>query len=294
MAKETFITKRFNDATLATITNANEIIDEYQADGYELTLRQLYYQFVARDLIANKQKEYNRLGNIISDARLAGLTDWGAIVDRTRNLKGNSHWESPASIIRSAAYSYRRDKWADQDHYIEFWIEKDALIGVIADPCNRHDVNFFSCRGYVSQSEMYTAAKRHAMQIDDGKTVTVYHLGDHDPSGIDMTRDIQDRLNLLSGYPGQITVNRIALNMDQVEQYTPPPNPAKITDSRAQEYIERFGSDSWELDALEPRVLSALVDDAVESVRDVEKWDQAVDQEESEKARLEQLADDWK
>src|SRR6185295_4699456 len=104
--------KKFGVERLAMIAKANQIIAIYAAQGYDLTLRQLYYQFVSRDLIANKTTEYKRLGSIINDARLAGLIDWSAIEDRTRNLASLSHWDNPSDIVTSAANSYRVDKWA--------------------------------------------------------------------------------------------------------------------------------------------------------------------------------------
>jgi len=208
---------KFSDSKLAVIEKANEIIAEFEEQGYDLTLRQLYYQFVANDLIPNKQSEYKKLGVIINDARLAGLVSWRAIVDRTRNLQGNSHWDGPAAIIRQSAELYQIDKWKNQPHRVEVWIEKDALAGVIEGVCTRNDVDFFSCRGYTSQSEMWAAGMRLKRYGRAGQDVTILHLGDHDPSGVDMTRDIFERLNMFAGT--KINVERIALNMDQVKKY---------------------------------------------------------------------------
>src|SRR5580692_12534694 len=103
MATELFVPRNFSEGSLSLIAAATQIIEEYQADGFTLTLRQLYYQFVSRDLIENKQTEYKRLGSIINDARLAGLIDWSAIEDRTRNVEINSHWDEPSGVIQSAA-----------------------------------------------------------------------------------------------------------------------------------------------------------------------------------------------
>jgi hypothetical protein len=74
----------FRSASLSVIELANSIIAEYQAQGYDLTLRQLYYQFVARGIIPNSDAEYKKLGSVINDGRLAGLIDWDSITDRTR------------------------------------------------------------------------------------------------------------------------------------------------------------------------------------------------------------------
>ena len=265
---EKFIEKNFHTSSLTMIHTANKIIDEYRAQGFILTLRQLYYQFVARDVIPNTERSYKRLGSIINDGRLAGLIDWSAIEDRTRNLQSNSHWDNPADVIDAARQSYRIDMWENQDTRVEVWIEKEALVGVIDNVCTSLDVPYFACRGYVSQSEQWRAYRRHRSQ----ERTIVLHLGDHDPSGMDMTRDNQERLDLFHGRTGDSQVERIALNMDQVDEYDPPPNPAKVTDSRFDGYREQYGSESWELDALEPSVLVDLIRDHVIKYRDDELW----------------------
>jgi hypothetical protein len=285
-----YIDKTFTRGSLAVIETARSICADYRRQGFDLTLRQLYYQFVARGYLPNKDTEYKRLGNIVNDARLAGLLDWDYIVDRTRNLRGLAHWETPSSVIDSAAYGYRTDRWASQPHRVEVWIEKDALVGVSSNACTRADVPFFSCRGYTSQSELWGAAQRLARYERSGQDPIVIHLGDHDPSGVDMTRDIGDRLALFGAHA---TVRRIALNMDQVNAYRPPPNPAKLTDARATGYIRRFGHESWELDALDPTTLDALITATIGEYRDQRIWDRDTAAMEADRELLTQAATRW-
>ena len=280
---------------LAIIAQAEQIGASYAAQGYDLTLRQLYYQFVTRNLIPNTEQSYKRLGDIINRARMAGLLDWNYIVDRTRNLRGTSHWDTPGSIISSAAHSFRLDKWADQPRRVEVWVEKEALAGVIERVANIHDVDWFSCRGYVSQSELWAAGRRHLGYIRGGQDVTVLHLGDHDPSGIDMTRDIEDRLTTFIGARAysSLEVRRIALTIEQVEQYNPPPNPAKLTDSRSNGYVDRFGSESWELDALDPATLAALVTEHVEGIVDAGLFEAQREAEQRHRDTLSEASQRW-
>jgi len=286
-----YIKKKFSVATRGVIDKANEIIAEYEAQGFALTLRQLYYQFVARDLIPNNQKSYKNLGSIINDGRLAGLIDWNHIEDRTRELRGNSHWETPWEIVKSAAQSYKIDMWARQKYRPEVWIEKDALIGVIEGVCRRLDIPYFSCRGYTSQSEMWAGAQRIERWAKFGRqTPIIFHFGDHDPSGKDMTRDIVDRLSL---FMGGVKLERLALNMDQIKRYSPPPNPAKITDSRAAAYIAEFGDDSYELDALEPKVIVGLIEENVNRLKDEDIWAQDEDRLAKERRLLNEIAKRW-
>jgi hypothetical protein len=286
----TYQPKAFRPATQRIIDTANRICAEYAEQGFDLTLRQLYYQFVARGLLPNKQSEYKRLGDIINDARLAGEMDWDYIVDRTRNLRDLAHWNSPSQIIDAVAAQYRTHRWADQPHRVEVWVEKDALIGVIAKAAEAEDVPYFSCRGYTSQSELWGAAQRMIRYEKAGQKPLIIHLGDHDPSGVDMTRDIAARMAL---FGASVRVDRIALNMDQVTRYNPPPNPAKLTDSRASGYISRYGSSSWELDALDPATLDRLIRSTIGQYRDQEQWDYDTEAMNAQRATLARVARRW-
>lgn len=291
MAREQFIEKNFKPDTLATIEQANTIIAEYRAQGFTLTLRQLYYQFVARDLLRNLQTEYKRLGGILNDARLAGLIDWNAIEDRTRNVQRPALWSDPAEILEAVGEQYKRNPWDTQNARPEVWIEKEALAGVIEPVCTRWRVPRLSCRGYMSQSEQYAAGKRFETYKGFGLTPVVLHLGDHDPSGLNMTEDNQDRLAMFARHG--VEVRRLALNMDQVEQYNPPPNPAKETDSRFATYRERFGDECWELDALDPRTIDELIDRELRGLINKAAWDEVMAEEKIERDLLAKVSKRW-
>jgi len=288
MPKIEYVKKRFSSSSQDIIEHANDIIEEYLNQGFRLTLRQLYYQFVSRALIPNNQREYKRLGSIINDARLAGLIDWEAIEDRTRNLRSLAHWKSPKEIINACQEQYRIDKWEGQFYRVECWIEKDALVGVIENICNQYDVPYFSCRGYTSQSEMWEASIRLHKYISAGQTPVILHFGDHDPSGIDMTRDITDRLKL---FMGGMEIRRLALNADQIDEFNPPPNPAKPDDSRYKVYVKNFGSNCWELDALEPQTIVNLIESEISELRDNDMWNESVEKENNEKNKILELSD---
>ena len=288
MPKIEYVEKNFRAESLALIAQINRIIADYERQGYSLTLRQVYYQLVARDVIPNTERSYKNIGNLISDARLAGEIDWDSIEDRTRMLRGNSHWETPEEIIYSAAESYHLDHWEGQRYYCEAWIEKDALVGVIERTCRELDVNFFSCRGYVSQSEMWNAAQRLINRRRHGHEIILFHLGDHDPSGKDMSRDIVDRLYTFG--LEEFLFQRIALNMDQIEAFNPPPNPTKVTDTRASAYISEFGHDCWELDALPPPVINDILRDHILDYRDPALYGEIIEKEKNEIALLKEFA----
>lgn len=280
--KEAFISKNFGNAAVEMIRTINGILIEYENQGYDLSLRQLYYQLVSKNLIENSEKSYKNIGCLVSDARLAGLIDWEMIKDRGREMVENPHWKNPTDFIEVVAPQYRFDLWADQSDYVEVMVEKQALEGVLIPVCRRWDIPFTANKGYSSSSAIYEASKRFLKNAQAGKELYVIYLGDHDPSGIDMSRDVRDRLDLFVKTamdrcdeigPNEIpavTVKRVALNIDQIRKLKPPENPAKLTDSRAESYVQKYGRSSWELDAIEPKQLAKLVSDAIESIIDLE------------------------
>lgn len=294
MPKIAYKTTAMRGKRLAMIEQANAIIAEYQAQGFVLTVRQLYYQFVSRDLVPNTVKSYKLVADVINEGRLQGLIDWEAIEDRTRGIEILSAWSSPADIVAACADQFRYRLWDDQSWHVEVWIEKEALAGVIEGVCKENRVPYLSCRGYTSQSEMWRCGGRLREIADHRKDILILHLGDHDPSGIDMSRDIQDRLKMFMGrdYPS-VSFRRIALNRDQVDQYNPPPNPAKVTDARFASYERLHGSESWELDALEPSVLTALIQAEIDAVRSPSVWNAAVARERVAKRALASVAQHW-
>jgi hypothetical protein len=297
--KEVFKSKKFRFDTLQVIGMCDEIMSEYAEKGFDLTLRQLYYQLVANDYIANEQREYTRLGSIVNDARLAGLLDWDILVDRGRGTLRNIHWEGPRDILEMAAEQFRIDRWKNQPIHIEVMCEKQALEGVLGSVCEFLDVSFSSNKGYSSQSFMYRKGMEIRQKLIDGKPVAILYFGDHDSSGIDMDRDILERLRLfaLKMFPGDgtkfVQLSRVALTMEQIESFKPPPNPAKITDSRAKEYIRKYGHSSWELDALEPQVLAAMAQQEIEGFIDKKLWNEAIEEEDIHRKKLLEIVESF-
>lgn len=286
--KQTFIDKNFGEEALALLQQINAILKNYEAQGYDLSLRQLYYQLVAANVVPNTERSYKSIGNLVSEARLAGLVDWDMIKDRGRVMSKNSHWTTPREIIEACGRQFQIDKWATQTNYVEVMVEKQALEGVLEPVCRELDVPFTANKGYSSSSSLYEAGRRMLSRIRDEKTVHVIYLGDHDPSGIDMSRDVEERLRLFA--EGEVELHRVALNFEQIKKLRPPENPAKMTDSRAEGYVRRFGRSSWELDAIEPRALAKLVRDQVYELRDEEEWDKAVERETAMREEIAKLA----
>lgn len=278
--KEQFQLKNFHAKTLRLINHCNAIITDMKRQGYTLTLRQLYYRLVESKILENKQSNYDRLGSVVDDARKNGLIDWDAIEDRTRFLRSIANYRDPSNFMERMLRYYAEDLWRDQENYCEVWIEKDALIGVVERPCNEYRVPHFACRGYPSSSELYIAGKRLRRKLDAGKNVTIFYLGDHDPSGLDMDRS-NDELANMYGRTGHIEFRRLGLTFDQVQEYNLVPDPAKESDGRFAAYAEQYGNESWELDALRPQVIDTLIRDAITSVLDQDDFDAKLEQEEA-------------
>ena len=276
-----------------TIAIANAILREYQLGGDSLTLRQLYYQFVARGyLTENSQRNYKNLGGLITAGRDRGLVSWNAIVDRGRGVSRNYYEEDDHEVVNNLEALLSIDRWARQDTYVEVWVEKDALSQVIARACQPLHVPFMATKGYLSASEAWRAGQRFEEKRDEGKRVVMLHLGDHDPEGIDMTRDNGDRLEKYSGWES-VEVQRLALNMDQVLEHNPPPNYAKASSSRFEGYVDQFGEECWELDALEPATIRQVIRDQIREFIDPDKWEEAEDEEKEKREHLSKLWEHW-
>lgn len=279
-------------ASKGVVVQANQIIAEAAADGWHsMTLRQLYYQFVARGFIPNTVQDYKRLGRIVTDARYCGLISWTAIEDAGRNSYHFPENPTAESVLAGIERKLTIDPWADQDTYVEVWVEKQALEATVARPCGLLNTPYMACKGYLSASEAWRAGLRFQRALDRGKRPVLLHLGDHDPSGIDMTRDNGDRLEefLRMG----VGVRRIALNMDQVQEHNPPPNPAKEDDSRFRGYRELYGEESWELDALRQNTIGDIITTELRSFIDQTRWDASMAEQSRRREPLRKLQEQW-
>jgi hypothetical protein len=294
--KEQFVEHRFSKDRLSMLSQVNMILLEYEIQGFRLSLRQLYYQLVARGIVENSQRSYKNIGNLVSVGRQAGKIDWRMIEDRNRDTMTVPHWENPGEIIRTAAREFAIDKWEGQEYHIEVMVEKDALSGVLEPVCRDLDIGITAAKGYCSSSTMYEIGKRlFRKSKNEYKQICVIYLGDHDPSGIDMTRDIEERLQMYSRLgSGEIEVVRLALNWGQVQDWKPPENPAKQTDSRFKRYVRQFGTSSWELDAVEPKRLARLIQEEVEQRIDHGVWHDRAAMEDSMKDELRRFSNTYK
>jgi hypothetical protein len=271
---------------------------------------------VSRDFIPNNVAEYGKLSVLLKEGRMGGIVDWDAIEDRLRIPSRPSSFESPEEILSAAANQYQMPRMKGQECYIEVWVEKDALSGVLSRVTQPYHIPILVNRGYSSASAMHDAFLRFHNALKEGsKSVRVLYLGDFDPSGVDMVRDVEQRIReFFLGHAGAFetwtvrvgTTNRkknlsrvpdlwqqvcqdklkidfeiipVALTRAQIDEHNPPPNPAKRTDTRFVKFNALHGDTSWEVDALRPEVLNEILTNAIEEKIDRGLYDSIMQEE---------------
>lgn len=285
MTKIAYEERRFAAKTALVIDQANEIMEDYDS----ITLRGLYYQFVARNYLENTIRNYKKLGDIVRNARMAGKISWDLMTDRTRSLYGYNTYDNIGEAFDMASYRYKEDLHSDQDNYIEVWCEKDALTGTIQKPCNQRRISYFPTKGYPSISALKNAADRFKREVRKGKNVIVLYLSDLDPEGIAMPKTVQETFNTMGV---DVDIERIGLTLEQVRRYNPPSSVAKATSSRLQDYIDEIGTDEvWELDALSQDVTQGLISSRLDELIDQDRFRVAEVVEDRNKRRMREIAD---
>lgn len=290
-----YVDINFKADSVALINTMDVIVRDYIRQGYVLTVRQLYYQLVSKDIVSNTEQSYKRITGLVNDARLAGLIDWAGIEDRTREFITRGRWDSPGQVVRACANQFHMDMWVGQPYRLFVIVEKEALAGVLERTSHKFDTPLLAARGYPSGTVLREFVKDDILPaIEDGQDIVILHLGDHDPSGLDMTRDLEARIAIFAeDEADKISINRIALSMAQIQQFNPPPNPAKTTDARFVEYRKLYGDKSWELDALSPAFLNSLLDTEIQQYIDHSVWSDRADEIEAHKANLLEAADEF-
>jgi len=257
------------------IDQAYEILAAY----HPMTVRQVYYQLVSRQVVENTRSRYQAVSDALVDARLEGTIPWTWIEDRLRRPRRVSMWDDLAAFAETARRAYRRDVWATQECYLEVWLEKDALSGIFEDVLSGYGVTLNVGRGYDGWSSIRNAAGRF-QSYDD---VTILYFGDFDPSGEDMVRSLRDRLAQLGSTPD---IEKVSLTLEDIERYSLPPNFTKATDTRRNAFVAKNGDVSVELDALRVDVLRNRLTEEVERNMNLDALKRVHEQEASERKQL--------
>jgi len=265
--------------SLELLEQVQEIIDSYD---FALTLRQIYYQLVAKQIIPNKQNYYHKLSRLCVMGRDEGILPEEGFADRLREVDKLSSWVDLNEFMETVRRSYHKDKWQNQDRYLEIWTEKDALRGVLSQVTYQYDVSLMVARGQLSRTAIYEASKRYKIKSD--KECYLYYCGDFDPSGLSIYESIKERL---SDFGVFINYERIALTQKQIEKYQLPSDPGKKTDPNYNKFVSLYGSDMVvELDSLPPDVLRDIIKDCITKNINNGLLAQVQKEEETEKVSL--------
>jgi hypothetical protein len=253
------------------------------------TVRAVCYQLFNRRLIANMSKaETNRVSTQLRDAREAGTIPWEWIVDETRDPERVSAWENPEQYVTAVQRSYRRDRWIDQPQWVEVWSEKGTIRGTLAPILNDYGVTFRVMHGYGSATAIHAAAVE-TQQV--GRRLTVFYVGDWDPSGLHMSEvDLPRRLR---EYDGAIDVQRVALVKDDTALLPSFDAETKRGDPRYGWFADHYGTRCWELDALSPVILRDRIEQAIADVIDGPAWERSNIAEQAEKESLSTILSRW-
>jgi hypothetical protein len=252
-------------------------------DEHPMTVRQVFYQLVSRGAIAKTEGEYKRtVVRLLLDMRLNGDVPFGWIADNTRWQRKPRTYSGWEEALRSTAATYRRALWFDQSVYVEVWLEKDALAGVLYEETQKWDVPLMVVKGFPSVSFLYETAEAMKAQ---GRPAYLYYFGDHDPSGLAITRNIEARLREFAP-DVPLHVERLAVTPAQIAALSLPTRPTKETDSRSKGFV----GESVEVDAIPSATLRELAEECITQHLDWDALDVLKVAERSERDYLTTLA----
>jgi hypothetical protein len=268
-------------ATKAQIEERREGLLEIVSEMQPTTVRQVFYQATVRGLVEKTEDGYRKVHTDLTLLRRSGELPYDSLAGNTRWQRKPTTFDSVEDALRETAAFYRKSLWKDADAYVEIWLEKDALSGVIYPVTAMYDVPLMVARGYASLSFLHSAA-----DYIEGLDVPayIYHLGDFDPSGVDAGEKIEEMLRELTP-DAEIIFRRVAVTPEQIAAWRLPTRPTKATDSRA----KNFGAISVELDAIEPSRLRAIVQDAIEFHLPADQFEIVKAAEESEREQIRNL-----
>jgi len=263
-------------ATKAEVEARREALLDIIDDGKPMTVRQVFYQATVRGLVEKAETGYSKVQTDITLMRRDGSLPYDWLADNTRWQRKPNTFDSVEDALRETARFYRKNLWRDADAYVEIWLEKDALSGVIYPVTSMYDVPLMVARGYASLSFLFSAAEYiNTLDIP----AYIYHLGDFDPSGVNAGEKIEETLRELAP-DADIVFERIAVTEEQITDWDLPTRPTKASDTRAKTFSSAL---SVELDAIEPNQLRALVQETIERHLPAEQFEVLKAAEESER-----------
>jgi hypothetical protein len=256
-------------------------------EQHPMTIRQLFYQLVSRGTLPNNIKSYQLVSRIMTKAREDGRIDFDYIVDRSRPAYSPNVWADAGGYAEAVKRGYRKDYWSMQPNHVEILVEKDAIIGSIEPVTDELGVTIRVGRGFQSTTRIHEIAD-HLKRIE--KPITIFYLGDHDPSGVAIENDLESRLR---EYGATFRIRRLAIFKKDINAFKLPPLRIKDTDSRATSFRSEYGTDCVELDALPPEELRRRLRQAIDNLIDHNLWDRAIAVEKVELASIRTATKMW-
>jgi hypothetical protein len=264
-----------------------DVVDEHRP----MTVRQVFYQMAVRGVVPKQERRgYQTVQRLLVEMRRSGRVDYEDIVDSSRTVRRPTTFDSMEDALLDTADMYRRGLWGDTGVYVQIWLEKEALTGVLWDVTDQWDVPLWVSRGYGSISYLHIAAKYVAQALSHGRTVYIYNVGDHDPSGVNAWHKLQETLTEFAGQSEALNFERLAVTPEQIERWNLPSRPTKSSDTRTKTWE---GGESVEVDAIPPRQLKAIVQQAIERHISSYELERIKQLEQQERQTLKEYAELW-
>jgi len=282
----------FHKKSLPLLEAIKKTLQWYEGQGLPVSLRQLYYRLFNNGHILNLKSEYQKIGNMENNAKLAGIIDMESLEDRTRYIREIPYYSDIKDFLVKSINRYNIDLWEGQEYRVMVFVEKDALISIIEDAAFSLGCPCFSCRGFPSITSIWETAQRIEPYKERDILTVILYLGDHDCTGVVIDKKIQERLTQFGAY---VHVKRIALTMPQIREYNIPGIEAKTKkgdekkkgDPNYNKYVETYGDIIWELDGLPPDVIYNLVIENIKEYMDIDLYNERIDQLNNERELLE-------
>jgi hypothetical protein len=250
---------------LALAAVATELLFKHKPD----TVRGVMYSVVSAGWLPDTgKKSYGRIQRLLNNLRKKGAIPFNWIVDNVRSTIKPSSWSGIEDYADTVADCYRKDFWASLPEYVALIVEKDTVAGRVAPVTKEFDVSLHPLRGYSSTSFAWSIA-RELECID--KPVTIYYIGDHDPSGRDIERSV---ITSLKAYGNDIEFEwqRLAVRPEQFDQYQIIPLEPKQKDVRYAKFVEQYGERCAEVEAVPATDLREMVRDAILAHIPADDW----------------------
>jgi len=274
-----FIDWRPQQETAALIKRVQSILEEYR-DYLPLTLRQIFYRLVGNYGYDKTEKAYKRLCEMLNRARRGRLIEFDAIRDDGFTRLKAHGWrgiEHVIDAVENTVNDYRLDRQASQSRKIVVWCEAAGMAPQLRTVCDGYTIPVYSSGGFDSVTVKHSIAHEFASMGN----VLVFHIGDHDPSGVHVFGSLDEDIRaFMAGMGGDAEFVRLAVLPEHIEEYGLPTAPPKKSDRR------NFHGETVQAEALPPDVLVEILRNRIEEAIDSDLYAMALNDEQRQKEYL--------